>query len=278
MVSLSTPGAPRIGFYLSPCLPEHVAAPHFVVQTVELQIFRFGLAWLCDIGFKLQRWRTCSVSFLAIGQSKLPQLHGTSVTEAGSPFPRISSLCCPNPPAVTMSFPRNSHPTRTGFLVALYRPVASGPLASHETSRPRSITLSPTCHLQHPGVNRWFNCPLIPTSVASLPAQTIRSAHTMTYDEADSSSWLLRPAGLHLRSRSLEPWASRLQLDLLLDPRTGRLGSGDLHPIRLMSVPACQSANRAYWTAVYCSVVAGRLPCPFQHPVHLIEVEVTEHR
>src|ERR1700757_3027898 len=29
-----------IGFYLLPCLPKHVRAPHLVVQTVELQSFR----------------------------------------------------------------------------------------------------------------------------------------------------------------------------------------------------------------------------------------------
>src|SRR5438445_3705011 len=60
-----------IGFYLSPCLPEHVHAPHFVVQTVELHSFR-----LLGVRYRVRcSWRTCSVSFLAIRQSKLPQLH-----------------------------------------------------------------------------------------------------------------------------------------------------------------------------------------------------------
>jgi len=31
---------------------------------------------------------------------------------------------------------------RSGFRFSLYRPVVSGQLASHETSRPRNITLS----------------------------------------------------------------------------------------------------------------------------------------
>src|SRR5579864_1285000 len=89
-------------------------------------------------------WRTCSVSFLAIGQSKLPQLHGTSVTEAG-PLPS-DWVMLSQPSSSTMS-PAEFSSDRTGFRLPYTGPL---PAVHWHRMRPPGLGSSPFPNVPSP--------------------------------------------------------------------------------------------------------------------------------
>ena len=151
----------------------------------------------------LCRCRTCSLPFLAMRQSKPPQLHQTSVTEAG-PLPS-GGVMLPQPSSSTMS-PAEFSCDRAGFRFLI---PACLPLVAWHRLRSPGLGSSPFHSVPSPTPR----CePMVPLSVnphrlAAFPRRRYGRPTQPKYDEADSSSLSLRPAALHLRSRSLEPLA-----------------------------------------------------------------------
>ncbi len=125
--------------------------------------------------------------------------------------------------------PAESSYDQREFRFPLYPAVARSQRASHEASRPRVMRLSQRATSNTPVLgNR--STDRYSLLLDSLPAQTIRSAHTSTYYEADSSSLLLQPAALHLSFKVTWADGSLRKPDLLLGPRTVNWGQGTFTP------------------------------------------------
>src|SRR5215471_11793148 len=134
---------------------------------------------------------------------KLPQLHGTSVTEAG-PLPS-GWVMLSQPSSSTMS-PAEFSCDQTGFRLPYTGPL---PAVNWYRMRPPGLGSSPFPSLPSPTprCEQMVQVPVDLHLLAAFPRRRYGRLTQQEYDEADSSSWLLQPAVLHLRSRSLEPLA-----------------------------------------------------------------------
>ena len=183
-------------------------------------------------------WRTCSVSFLAMWQSKLPQLHGTSVTEAG-PLPS-DCVMLSQPSSSTMG-PAEFSSDRTGFRLPYTGPL---PAVHWHRMRPPGLGSSPFPNVPSPTPRCEQMVPLSvnPHLLAAFPR---RRYGRLTQERITR---LIRVHGYYgpllciFVQGHLSRWLAPPTRPPAKSPN-GRLGSGDLHPIRLMSVPACHPRN-----------------------------------
>jgi len=174
----------------------------------------------------------------------------------------------PVPSSGTMSPAESSYDPRE-FRFPLYPAVARSQRASHEASRPRVMRLSQRATSNTPvlgnrSTDRYSALP------DSLPAQTIRSAHTSTYYEADSSSLVLQPAALHLSFKVTWADGSLRKPDLLLGPRTDNWGQGTFTPL------VSRLYRRAIRVADDDHDTPGMATPPLLNPevIHMMEVDV----
>jgi len=91
---------------------------------------------------------------------------------------------------------------RTGFRLPYTGPL---PAVSWHRMRPPGLGSSPFHSVPSPTprCEQMVQVSVNPHLLAAFPRRRYGRPTQQEYDEADSSSWLLRPAVLHLRSRSL---------------------------------------------------------------------------